>query len=459
MNLPMNILVIDDEPVIRDSCFQILSRKGCKVKLSENGLNGLHHLNEQKFDVVILDLKMPDMSGVDILRTIRTNNPETVVIIITGHPTVEIAVEVMKMGAYDFIPKPFTPNLLRTVITRALEKRRLFTESLNSTLDLENQNYVDVIVGKSTVITELKRFIKKAGNSDCSVLITGETGTGKELVARSLHYCSRRKNEKFITVDSGGLVDSLIESELFGHVRGSFTGAVSDRIGRFEMAHKGTVFFDEISNMSYRIQSKLLRVLQEYEIMRVGTSHFIPVDVRIITATNSNILREVKEGSFREDLYYRLNVIPIHIPPLRERREDIPVLADYFLKRFRNRKTSVYPERITDNAMNIMMTYEWPGNVRELEHMIKRAVALCDEKEIDQFALSCLNSFTVSTSTGDKKTSHKLNEVEKEHIEKMLRKFHYNKSQTARFLGIDRKTLRHKIRKYGICDSEMFHTV
>ena len=319
MNPPFNILVIDDEPVMRDSCFQILSRKGCEVSLSENGQKGLNCLSDQQFDVVILDLKMPDINGFEILKKIHKKTPETIVIIITGYPTVESAVKAMKMGAYDFIPKPFTPSILRTVVARALEKRRLYTDTLSVNKELETLDGNDAIVGRSPVIFELKRFIKKAGISDCSVLITGETGTGKELVARSLHYYSRRRNNNFIIVDSGGLVDSLIESELFGHEKGSFTGAISDRIGRFELANSGTIFFDEISNMSFRIQSKLLRVLQEYEIARVGNSRFIPVDIRIIAATNCDITNEIKKGNFREDLYYRLNVIPIHLPPLRER--------------------------------------------------------------------------------------------------------------------------------------------
>jgi len=455
MNLPFNILVIDDEPVMRDSCFQVLSRNGCNVRLSENGQQGLNYLNEKKFDVVILDLKMPDISGFDILKTIHAQSPETAVIIITGFPTVKTAVETMKMGAYDYIPKPFTPNLLRTVVARALEKRRFFKEISNTSSEDIVLEGNDAIVGKSPVISELKQFIKKVGISDCSVLITGETGTGKELVARALHYYSHRREANFVTVDSGGLVDTLIESELFGHMKGSFTGAVTNRIGRFEMAHEGTLFFDEISNMSYRIQSKLLRSLQENKISRVGSSKLIPVDVRVLAATNSYLAREIKNGSFREDLYYRLNVIPIHLSPLRERREDIPVLADYFLKRFRRIKNADFPERISDKAMKAMINYNWPGNIRELEHIIKRAVALCDEKEVDPFevfsGISCITPETVT----DNQPLQQLNEIEKKHIELMLEKFRYNKSRTAKALGIDRKTLRSKIRKYGICESEM----
>lgn len=457
MNLPFNILIIDDEPVMRDSCFQILSRKGCKVSLAENGHTGLFLLERCKFDIVILDLKLTDISGFDILRIIHKKYPKTIVIVITGYPTVEAAVEAMKMGAYDFLPKPFTPNLLRTVVARALEKQKLFTGITSIVNDLDNsEDTISTIIGESKVICELKRFIKKAADSDCTVLITGETGTGKELAARALHFNSRRRNRNFITVDSGGLVDSLIESELFGHIKGSFTGADTDRIGRFELAHKGTLFFDEISNMSYRIQGKLLRILQEHEITKVGVSHPVPVDVRVIAATNRNLAKEIMDGNFREDFYYRLNVIPVHIPPLRDRREDIPLLANYFLIRFRKQKRLPYPERITKKAIKEMKDYDWPGNVRELEHLIKRTVALCDEKEANPFEIAQEKIYNSSASLTEKIPALEICSIEKEHIDKMLKKFHYNKTQTARALGVDRKTLRSKIRKYGICDREMF---
>jgi DNA-binding NtrC family response regulator len=458
MSLPFTILVIDDEPVMRDSCFQVLSRKGCEVWLSESGRKGLKQLAEHHFDVVILDLKMPDINGFDILKTIHVKNPDTIVIVITGYPTVESAVEVMKMGAYDFLPKPFTPNMLRTVVSRALEKRNLYNQPLSFSRESEVPIGVDAIVGTSPTIMDLKQFIKKVSISDCSVLITGETGTGKELVARALHHHSYRRNNNFVTVDAGGLVDTLIESELFGHVKGSFTGAISDRVGRFEIAHRGTLFFDEISNMSSHIQSKLLRVLQEQEISRVGAVQLIPIDVRIIAATNTDLTHEVTEGNFREDLYYRLNVIPMYLPPLRERREDIPVLAGYFLKRFRAGKAVPLPEKISEKALRTMVEYDWPGNIRELEHMIKRTVALSDESEVDPFEITNAVVSRTPRISHNEKDIHQLGEVEKEHIEKMLKKFNYNKSRTAEILGIDRKTLRNKIRKYGIFDTELFET-
>ncbi|HDY89293.1 MAG TPA: sigma-54-dependent Fis family transcriptional regulator, partial [bacterium] len=419
--MAINILVIDDDPVMRDSCFQILSRKGCDVLLSENGQNGLNQLKTKKIDVVILDLKLPDMKGLDVLKKIKKSNKETVVIVITGYPTVDFSVKAMKMGAYDFIPKPFTPNMLRTIVVKALENRRREAETIYSPRVLMSLQGIDAIIGRSPVITELKQFIKKAAMSDCSVLITGETGTGKELIARALHICGHRKNSNFVTVDSGGLPDTLIESELFGHVKGSFTGAISDRIGRFEMAHKGTLFLDEVSNMSYHVQSRLLRALQEHEISRIGSGQIIPVDVRIISATNRDLDTEIKKGDFRKDLYYRLNVILIHLPTLRERREDIPVLANYFLSHFRKKMGRTFPERISDKALKDMMNHHWPGNVRELENVMERAVALCDEKEVNPFRISGNMSSSISEPHMIKEDLTRLEDVEKEHITKILK--------------------------------------
>jgi len=452
MTEPISILVIDDEPVMRDSCFQILSRKGCEVQLSKDGRSGLDQIRAHDFDVVILDMKLPDIDGLDVMVKIKEHRPDTVVIIITGYPNVDFVVKAIKMGAYDFIPKPFTPNMLRTIVVKALEHKRHDAEKIYKPQDLITLKGIDAIIGRSSAITELKRFISKAARSDCSVLITGETGTGKELTARALHYCGRRRSNNFVTVDSGGLPDTLIESELFGHEKGSFTGAIYSRIGRFEMAHKGTLFFDEISNMSYQVQGKLLRVLQEHEFSRIGNGRFIPVDVRVIAATNLDLKAGIRGGTFRKDLYYRLNVISIHLPTLRERREDIPILADFFLNHFRKKKGNPLPEKISDKAITSMMDYHWPGNVRELENVMERAVTLCDEKEVDPFHLSYNGPGNQSDFRRDDGELIRLDDVERLHIQKLLERYKHNKSKTAQALDVDRKTLRNKIIKYGIID-------
>ena len=444
------LLITDDEQSVRIFLKDLFLEEGFDVCEAKDGKETLEAVRNEAPQIIILDLKLPDMNGLDILQTIRDKNPETAVIVVTGYPTVEWAVKVLKMGAYDFIPKPFTPNMLRTVVTKALEKHTHEEAKKQGTQEIASLRGTDAIITRSPLISQLKQFIQKAAQSDCSVLITGETGTGKELTARALHYCSRRRNGNFVTVDSGGLSDTLIESELFGHVRGSFTGAFYNRIGRFELAHNGTLFFDEISNMSYHMQSKLLRAVQEHEITRVGSSQSIPVDVRFIAATNRSLSDEIKKGNFREDLYFRINVISIHLPPLRERRDDIPVLATYFLKNFRKKKLVSLPERISDKIMKEMMAYDWPGNVRELENVMERTVALCDEEEVQHFYITG-DAFSGTCGTFKKKEElTKLDEVERAHIEKILHKFHHNISRAASVLGIDRKTLRTKIYKYGI---------
>jgi len=454
MNEPFKILVIDDDYAIRDACMQILARSGSDVALAENGSTGLEYMGKATYDIVILDMKLPDMDGIEVLQAIHSRYPNLIIIVITAYPTVECAVKVMKMGAYDYIPKPFTPNLLRITVVKALDRRRIGATKEEKSRECPELQGPNAIIGESPAISQVKQFIGKAGMSDCSVLITGETGTGKELVARALHYCSRRRNNNFITVDSGGLVDTLIESELFGHVRGAFTGAYTDRVGRFEMAHRGTLFFDEISNMRNHVQSKLLRVLQEQEFSRVGSSQSTEINVRIIAATNRDLLSEIGHGNFREDLYYRLNVISIHLPPLRERTMDIPLLADYFLGVFRERKGSPFPKNISDTAIQKMISHDWPGNIRELKNLIERAVALCETPEVDPFEIVGGDSEMSPRIASRNSSLMQLADMEKDYIEKALKKFHNNKTKTAQMLGIDRKTLRRKIIKYGIPDVE-----
>ncbi len=450
MQKQYTILVIDDEPVMQDSCQQILSRKGCDVQTAGGGSSGLDMLQHHPFDVLILDIQLPGMSGEEVLKLARTRFPNLPVIIITGYPTVESAVRVMKLGAFDYIPKPFTPNILRSIVTKALENRP-GRNGFEHELAASDSDGLDAMIGESQIMLSLKQTIKKAGMSDCSVLINGETGTGKELAARALHLCSRRRNNNFISIDSGTLVDTLVESELFGHVKGAFTGAFSERVGKFEMPHNGTLFFDEIANMSPQVQGKLLRILQEQEFSRVGGSKVISVNVRILAATNKDLTEEVSRGRFRDDLYFRLNVISLHMPPLRERRTDIPLLAEHFLHRYRQRFKVDYPVTLSNRTVKTLTDYHWPGNIRELENVIERTTVFCDSSVLDipDMVGPHIDILTPSPET-DSCTATQLERVEKEHIQRVLEYCKLNRTKAAQALGIDRKTLRNKIGKYHL---------
>lgn len=440
-----NILVIDDEEVILDSCREILSKENYEVKLASSGKKGLELIRKNVFDVIIVDLKLPDINGIEILKRIKKDNPDIIVIVITGYATIASAVEVMKLGAYDFIPKSFTPDELRIIVKRGLEKRRLTVENILLKERLMIKDEDEIIIGKNKVMHQIYKLLKKVGPTDSTVLIYGESGTGKELVAKAIHRHSLRNSAPFVTVDCGSLAETLIESELFGHVKGSFTGAITTKYGRFELASSGTIFFDEIGNISLKIQGKLLRAIQEREITRVGDTKPIKIDVRIIAATNKNLEEIVKKGEFREDLFYRLNVVPINLPPLRERRDDIPHLVNYFLKKYsiKRRKEVI---SISNPAMEILVKYDWPGNVRELENVIERAVVLSEGKVIEPIDLL---HYKLIEKTSEKPIKY-LEEVEKEHISKIFKIFEGNKTRTAKYLGIDRKTLKMKLKKYHI---------
>jgi DNA-binding NtrC family response regulator len=443
------ILVIDDEEAMRDSCQQTLSRDDNKVETAEDGLKGLAMLEKESFDVIILDLKMPGLSGMEVLKRIKEDDPDAMVIVITGYATVESAVEAMKKGAYDFIPKPFTPDSLRVIVKRALERRELALENVLLKGELKASIGPDVIIGQSGSMKEVEQIVKKVGPTDTTVLISGESGTGKELVARAIHRHSGRKDKSFVVVDCGSLVENLFESELFGHIKGSFTGAISTKYGRFELANGGTLFFDEIGNISVNIQTKLLRVLQEREITKVGSNQVIKVDVRIIAATNKDLQEAVKAGTFREDLFYRLSVVPIALPKLRERKDDIPLLANYFLSKY-NKKRGKNIKAISKQAMKALVEYNWPGNVRELENAIERAVVLSKEDIIKPSDLYYYGLSIDSSSKSYAFEAKSLADVEREHILKMLKLFNEHKGKAAESLGIDRKTLRLKLKKYGI---------
>lgn len=447
MDKLINILVIDDDKHIRDACRQILVKDNYDVTEAEDGLKGLEFLKKKVYDIVILDLKMPGISGMSVLKKIKENYPDTAVIIITGYATVESAVEAMKIGANDFLPKPFTPDALRVIIKRVVEKRKLFFENIYLREQLDSYIGMDEFIGESEPMIKIKELIRRVGPSDSTVLISGESGTGKELVARAIHRNSSRKNKPFVTVDCGSLVETLFESELFGHVKGSFTGAIASKHGKFELANTGTLFFDEIGNLSTNIQGKLLRVIQESEITKVGSNQTIKIDVRIISATNVDLVKGIKEGTFREDLFYRLAVIPINLPSLRVRKDDIPSLVNYFLNKY-NQKRGKKIRAISPKAMQALIDYDWPGNVRELQNTIERSVVLAKRNIIepsDIFHFSFVSSKNCSTT---------LASAEKEHIIKILRECDWNKSKAANLLKIDRKTLRQKIEKYKLTSGD-----
>ena len=451
MRSEFNILIIDDEEAMRDSCRQALSVEGNRIEVAEDGVRGLAMLERESFDLVILDLKMPGLSGMEVLKKIKEQDTEIVVVVITGYATIEFAVEAMRIGAYDFIPKPFAPERLRVVVERAMEKRRLWLENVLLRTQLEDKYGEDVIIGRSKSMREVEGLIRQVAPTDSTVLITGGTGTGKELAARAIHSQSNRKDKPFVVVDCGCLVESLFESELFGHVKGSFTGATETKHGRFEVANGGTIFLDEVGNISMNIQAKLLRALQEKEISRIGSSQVIKVDVRIVAATNKDLLKCVKEQAFREDLFYRLSVVPVVLPALRDRKEDIPLLANHFLIKY-NTKRGKSIIAISDEAMKVLTGYDWPGNVRELENAIERAVVLKSSGVIEPADLWYYERGARGERTpgSDADEVKSLADAEREHIIRALRLFDGHIGKTSDALRIDRKTLRLKLKKYEV---------
>jgi len=444
------ILVVDDEELMRDACRQVLAPEGFALKEASSGEGVLETIRGESFDLVILDLRMPGMDGMEILRRLQQESPDTAAIVITGYPSVESAVEAMKLGAADFLPKPFTPDVLRLTVCRTLRGARMAKENLLLKSQLEACRGGDYkLIGQSEPMRQVYDLVRRVGPTESTVLITGESGTGKELVARAVRDHSLRRDKPFVTVDCGSLVGTLFESELFGHVKGSFTGATDLKHGRFELANGGTIFFDEIANVSPDIQAKLLRVIQEREFTRVGATQVIPVDVRILAATSRNLLGEIREGCFREDLFYRLCVVPIVLPPLRQRREDIPLLAEHFLQRHNLRRRDKI-RGFTDKAMDAFVKHDWPGNVRELENAIERAMVLARGEKIALADLLYYGPLAKPGTVGQEVASLAL--IEKEHIAKVLCHHAGNRTAAAKALGIDRKTLLRKIREYSLTD-------
>ncbi|UCF05246.1 MAG: sigma-54-dependent Fis family transcriptional regulator [bacterium] len=442
-----NILIVDDDESIRIGCIQTLTEEGYRAQSVDNGQSALDAIEKVSFDAIILDLKMPGMPGMEVLKKIKESDPASIVIIITGYGTIAVAVEAMREGAYDFITKPFTPEALLKVVERAIDSRRRELENSLADTGIEEDGSVARIIGRSGAIRKVTELIKQVAPTDFTVLVYGETGVGKELVASSIHNLSPRRDMPFVVVDCGSLVETLFESELFGHAKGSFTGAIDTTRGKFELANGGTIFLDEITNITIGMQSRLLRVIQEKEISKIGSLEKIKVDVRIISATNKDLSVEIREGRFREDLYYRLNVVPIHLQPLRERREDIPILAEHFLARACIDQRVRIPQ-LTADAVRFLQEYDWPGNVRQLKNTIEYAVVTCKGDRIDSDDLSIISRDQEKESGESGEGS--LAQSEKKEIVRALRQFDGHRAKAAEYLGINRKTLREKIRKYGI---------
>ena len=434
------ILIIDDEEAIRDGCQQVLTRKGYHVDCAGDAVNGLQMGLRNSYDVILLDVRMPNVSGMDILKKLKEEkNVSAKVIIVTGFGTIPLAVEAMRQGAFNFLTKPYSAAELNEAVSVALKDDEPVGQNRS------------LLIGSSDYMKELKDSIMRIAQTDSTVLITGLSGTGKELVARTVHQLSRRADRPFIPVDCSSLAENLMESELFGHVKGSFSGATESREGRFQMADTGTLFLDEISNINLNIQAKLLRVIQEQEVPRVGKSSPEKVDVRLIAATNSDLHAEIAAGKFREDLFYRLSVIPLDIKPLKEHKADILTIAEHYLDYYQKKHKSKV-RRLSEEAKKSLLSYKWPGNVRELKNTIERLCVLCDHETVNLSDIFYYGQGEgAKTPVVDSSSGRvTLVDVEKEHIEKALKHFNFQIKKTAEFLGINRKTLRIKIRSFNI---------
>jgi DNA-binding NtrC family response regulator len=455
------ILVVDDEEIVIRSCLRILDGDDFQVEAVQDGREALRKVEENPYDVMILDIMMPNIDGLEVLRRVKETHPNVDVIMVTGLSQIDTAVQAMKLGAFDYISKPFEPDELKLVVQRALERRRLLQENLNLKSEVSSKYRFENIIGLSPQMQAVYRLIAQCAPTSSTVLITGESGTGKELIARAIHYNSLRKDKPFVPVDCNSLSENLLESELFGHVKGSFTGAVANKKGMFEVAGSGTLFLDEIGNFSMATQAKLLRVLQEREFRAVGDTRTLTANFRLITATNKDLKAMVAAGTFRDDLYYRINIFPIHAPALRERKDDIPALAYHFLKIF----SAELGKKITDiseGALSTLVNYGWPGNVRELENVMHRAAILTSDHVIRQAHLvniiepSQQAEFAVPR-TGDelkrvKKAAREksVEEIEKQFVLEALKRNGWNVTKSAEDTGMQRPNFQALMKKYTI---------
>lgn len=451
------ILLVEDDEYVLGSIKILLNKEGYEVNTALDGLEALGLYRKDSYDLVVADLKMPQMDGIELLKQLKLEFPDVSLIMMTAYGSIRTAVEAMKMGAYDYVTKPVSAEEIRLVIQRAFERQNLIIEIRTLRKELEERFGLDNIIGKSYAMQRVYDLILQVAITDATVLITGETGTGKELVAHAIHHNSKRKNCPFVVINCSALPETLLESELFGHEEGAFTGATKQRIGKFEFADTGTVFFDEMGNLPLSMQTKLLRLLQEKSFERIGGNQTIKVDVRVLAATNKDLNKLSEEGCFRKDLYYRLNVIPIQLPSLKERREDIPLLVTHFIEKY-NKVFKKEIKSISQDVLNMMMSYCWPGNVRELENLVERTVIMAKDYVITEIELPMPNQKQArerfEDTDNDQITDNSLEDFlahyENIYITKLLKRCKGRIDSSAKISGIDVKTLYRKMKKYNI---------
>jgi len=455
------ILIADDEEIVIRSCLRILSEDEFQIETARNGLEAIEKVAENDYDMLILDIMMPKMTGMEVLQRVKETHPDIDVIMITGLNEIDTAVKAMKLGAFDYLPKPFDPEELELVVNRAFERRQLMQENVNLKKEVSARYSFENIIGSSPPMQNVFRLVARCAPTNSTIMVRGESGTGKELIARAIHFNSLRKDHPFVTVDCASLSENLLESELFGHVKGSFTGAVSNKKGLLEVADGGTLFLDEIGNISMSTQAKLLRFIEEREFKAVGDTQSKSVNIRLITATNKDLEAMVGEDTFRDDLYYRINIFPIEIPPLRERRDDIPALAFHFLNQF-GKEMDREVKEFSSGAMNLLMNHDWPGNVRELENTIHRAVILSSDDVIRQAHLVNILEMQPLADMDVPRTSEELKNLKKaarqksvENVEKLfilgaLKRNGWSVTAAAEETGMQRPNFQALMKKYDI---------
>ncbi len=444
MDEKMSIMVVDDEEIVRESLFHWFKKFGHVVDTASSGFEALDKLEQHPFQLLFVDIKMPGMDGIELLEKVKTEYPDTIVIIITAYGSIESAVKAMRIGASDYLLKPFKPDQLALVMERASHQKRLLFEHDYLKGRLEKITRFDNIIGQSPAMEQIFDLIPEVAQSDSSVLLIGETGTGKELIAKAIHAKSRRAHLPFIAINCGALPDTLLESELFGHQKGVFTGATHARKGFLEVVSGGTLFLDEIGEISPKMQIDLLRVLEEKKITSIGSREPVDVDFRLISATSQDLGKAITDGSFREDFFYRINVIMIDIPPLKKRKEDIPLLIQHFLEKY-GHETTKQVDRVTRDATELLKRYDWPGNVRELENAVERAVVLSQSRTLGIKDFAFLQSSPATLSR-----PQSLQEVEKQHIQQILEEYNWNVTRASKALGINRVTLHKKIKRFNL---------